>query len=130
MQIKRRTKVENSELNSLYFLEDLQDSLRKYSIENDLESSPLLIQTNYKYHSELHDIVYFENEQQKSLLKLFEKFSLIITSENKQIKIFLTAKEKREGLYQITDYLKEFKKLLNEKMPFSKRHYNEITLFD
>ena len=129
--MKRRLQTDESTIQKFWFLDDIQDSLRRHVITKDLAGSPVLKRTNYKHHAEIHDIIILENGKEKSMLKLFEKFSLIVIPEEKKLKIFLTSKDKSiNGYYKIEGHLDEFKKLLKEKVSFVQGSFDAIIFFD
>lgn len=131
VKLKRHLKSDKSVIEKFHFLDNLQDGLRNYSVVNNLESCLKVVQTNYKHHSEIHDIKIIENGEEKSMLKLFDNFSLIIIPEDRKIKILLTSKDKtNDSYYKITGHLNEFQKMLNEKVNFMQGEFDEIIFFD
>ncbi|AKP50236.1 hypothetical protein CA2015_0777 [Cyclobacterium amurskyense] len=96
-----------------------------------MDSCPEVISTNFKHHAEIHDIKIIEQGEEKSMLELFNKFSLIVIPENGVIKIFLTSKDKSaSGFNEVSNYLKEFEKFLKVKVKFTQDDFDEIILMD
>ena len=131
VKMERRSKTEESSIQKFWFLDDIKDNLRRYSITKNLESCPVLKRTNYKHHSEIYDITIWEDREEKSMLKLFEKFSLIVTTEDRKLKIFLTSKDKSvDECYNIEGYLNDFKKFLKNNVQFVQGSFDEIVFYD
>jgi hypothetical protein len=72
INLKTSWKADKSTIQKFFFLENLEEGLRQYAITNNLESCPELKRTNYKHHAEIHDITFFENGKEKSMLELFD----------------------------------------------------------
>ena len=131
VKMERRLRTEESSIQKFWFLDDIRDSLRRYSVTENLESCPVLKRTNYKHHAEIHDITIWEDGAEKSMLKLFEKFSLIVITEDRKLKIFLTSKDKSvDGSYNIEGYLNDFKKFLKNNVQFVQGSFDAIVFYD
>ena len=131
VKMERRLRTEESSIQKFWFLDDIRDSLRRYSVTKNLESCPVLKRTNYKHHTEIHDITIKKDGAEKSMLKLFEKFSLIVITEDRKLKIFLTSKDKSvDGSYNIEGYLNDFKKFLKNNVQFVQGSFDAIVFYD
>ena len=106
-------------ISKFYFIDDLIDSLKRTSISNNLPYSPVVDYVNYKHHSEIYDIFIVQEEQKKSLLKLFDKFYLLVVPESEKIKIYISPKEKSsQGYYEIENHMNELKKFFLKEVNF------------
>lgn len=119
-------------LKILLFLEQFQELLREYSYKNNLEYCPNLEFINFNHHSEILNISILEsNGNKKSMFKFFENFYIVLESENNQLKMFLSIKDKNINGYQsIEGYLSEFKKFINENIKFEKKYFDELIMLD
>lgn len=117
MDVKMKIKLESDESSILksMFIDDIKDSL------SEMNNYPILKYSNYKHHAEIYDISVSENGQETSLLKLFENYSIILTTEAKKIKIFITEKRETPISYnKIEGFLSDFRLFLKKTFHLGK----------
>lgn len=125
------TRIDQSTFQKFNFLDNLRDSLHMNSAYDKYGACPVLKCTSYKHHAEIHDIVIHENKREKSLLRLFEQFSVLVIPEGAKLKLFLSPKNKSINGYNKSEgFLAEFKKFLNDILVFNQGDYDEIIFFD
>lgn len=114
------------------FLEEFQELLRDYSDKNNLEYCPNLEFINFNHHSEILNIdILDSNGNKKEMFKFFENFYIVLISENNQLKMFLSLKDKNVNGYQSFEgCFSEFKKFINENIKFKKKYFDELIMLE
>ncbi|MFV8393134.1 hypothetical protein [Flavobacterium sp. LB2P6] len=122
-------KVKNVKI--LSFLEQFQELLRDYSMKNNLEYSPKLDYVNYNNHSELLNISISDSNEQESMFKLFKYYNIILIAESKQLKMFLSIKNRDLiGYHKSEGYFSEFKNFIIDNINFENKDFDELILLD
>lgn len=114
------------------FLEESQELLRDYSDKNNLDYCPNLEFINFNHHSEILNIDILDSDgNKKAMFEFFENFYIVLVSENNQLQMFLSIKDKNVRGYQsVEGYFSEFKKFIIENIKFKKKYFDELLMLE
>lgn len=114
------------------FLEEFQELLRDYSDKNNLDYCPNLEFINFNHHSEILNIDILDSDgNKKAMFEFFENFYIVLVSENNQLQMFLSIKDKNVRGYQsVEGYFSEFKKFIIENIKFKKKYFDELLMLE